>query len=126
MDIPKNLKYTKNHEWILVDGETAKVGITEFAQSELGEIVFVELPGIEDEFDKEETLCTVESTKAVSEVYAPISCEVVEVNEILEDSPENINESPYDEGWICSVKISDESELEELLTPKEYEEIIKE
>jgi len=126
MNIPENLKYTKNHEWVLIDGNKAKIGITDFAQSELGEVVFVELPDVEDSFHKEDVLCTVESTKASSDVYAPISGTVIEVNELLDDSPETINESPYEEGWICVLELSDEDEIEELLSSSEYEEIVKE
>jgi glycine cleavage system H protein len=126
MNIPENLKYTKNHEWLLIDGKNVKIGITEFAQSELGEIVFVELPEVDDDIDKEDSFCVVESTKAASDVYAPVSGKVLTINEDLEDAPETINEDPYEKGWLCTLALSNESELEDLLTPADYKKIIKE
>jgi glycine cleavage system H protein len=126
MNIPENLKYTENHEWILVDDNTATIGITDFAQHELGDIVFVELPEIDSEYEKGDSFCVVESTKAASDVYAPLSGEVIEVNEDLEDNPEKINEDCYKEGWICRIELSDSDELDDLLDNDEYAKLIKE
>ena len=108
MATPNNLKYSEDHEWVKVDGDTVTIGITEFAQSELGDIVFVELPDEGDEIEKGEDFGSVESVKTVSELYAPVSGEVIEINEELEDSPELVNESPYEEAWMLKIKLSDE------------------
>ena len=116
MAVPNELKYSKEHEWVKVEGNVATIGITEYAQSELGDIVFVELPETDDEINEGDTFGSVESVKTVSELYAPISGKVVEVNEELEDSPEFVNESPYEKAWMVKVEISDESQLEALLT----------
>lgn len=125
MSIPKELKYTKEHEWIRDNGDgTATVGITDFAQGELGDIVFVELEDVGFEFDKDESFGTVEAVKTVSELYAPVSGEITEVNEKLEDEPELVNDDPYGDGWMIKLKISDKSEMEDLMSAKEYEEII--
>lgn len=124
MSIPTNLHYSKDHEWVLQEDGTVRIGITEFAQSELGDIVFVELPSVGDELTIEQPFGSVESVKTVSELYAPISGEVVEVNEELEDSPELVNESPYEKAWMVVVKPSDASQLEALLNAEQYEEII--
>ena len=126
MNIPEDLKYTDQHEWVRVEDNRATIGITEFAAKELGDIVFVELPEADAEVDKSDAIGVVESTKAVSDVYAPLSGTVVEVNEELEDAPETINEDPYERGWICVIELSDASELEGLLDAKEYEKLIKE
>ncbi|MCC0888161.1 glycine cleavage system protein GcvH [Staphylococcus aureus] len=124
MAVPNELKYSKEHEWVKVEGNVATIGITEYAQSELGDIVFVELPETDDEINEGDTFGSVESVKTVSELYAPISGKVVEVNEELEDSPEFVNESPYEKAWMVKVEISDESQIEALLTAEKYSEMI--
>ncbi|WP_040929409.1 glycine cleavage system protein GcvH [Nosocomiicoccus massiliensis] len=123
MATPNNLKYSEDHEWVKVDGDTVTIGITEFAQSELGDIVFVELPEEGDEIAKGDDFGSVESVKTVSELYAPVSGEVLEVNEELEDSPELVNESPYEEAWMLKVKLADASELDELMDAAAYDEM---
>lgn len=123
MATPNNLKYSEDHEWVKVDGDTVTIGITEFAQSELGDIVFVELPEEGDEVAKGDDFGSVESVKTVSELYAPVSGEVLEVNEELEDSPELVNESPYEEAWMLKVKLRDASELDELMDAAAYDEM---
>ncbi|HAR5630449.1 TPA: glycine cleavage system protein GcvH [Staphylococcus aureus] len=124
MAVPNELKYSKEHEWVKVEGNVATIGITEYAQSELGDIVFVELPETDDEINEGDTFGSVESVKTVSELYAPISGKVVEVNEELEDSPEFVNESPYEKAWMVKVEVSDESQLEALLSAEKYAEMI--
>lgn len=126
MSTPKDLRYTEEHEWVKVEGDKVRVGITQFAQSELGDIVFVELPEVGDELSANEPFGSVESVKTVSELYAPISGKVVEINEDLNDSPEFVNESPYEKAWMIVVEPSDISEVENLLTAEQYEEMIKE
>lgn len=126
MNVPKDLRYSKEHEWVKVDGNTARIGITHFAQSELGDIVFVELPEVGDDIEANESFGSVESVKTVSELYAPISGKVVEVNENLEDSPEFVNESPYENAWMIVIELSDESEVEKLMSAEEYENMISE
>lgn len=121
MNIPKDLYYTENHEWISIEGKEAVVGITEHAQEELGDIVFVELPSVEEELDQFEEFGVIESVKAVSDVFMPISGVVVEVNEDLMDEPEKINEDPFNSGWLIKVEIKDKSELDELMDSTEYE-----
>ena len=123
MNIPEDLQYTKSHEWVRIEGDTATVGITDHAQDELGDVVFVELPEEGDTFDAGESFGTVESVKAVSDLYAPVGGEVVEVNSALEDAPENINEDPYGEGWIVKLRTTDEADL---LSPEEYEKVVAE
>lgn len=124
MNIPQDLKYTKDHEWIRVEGDTVTIGITDFAQSELGDIVYVEVETVDETLDKEEVFGTVEAVKTVSDLYLPISGEIVEFNESLEDEPEKVNSDPYGEGWMIKVKFSDESQLEELLSADAYKEIL--
>lgn len=126
MSIPKDLRYSKEHEWVKVEDGKVIVGITEFAQSELGDIVFVELPEVGDEITVDEAFGSVESVKTVSELYAPVSGKVIEVNEDLDDSPEYVNESPYEKAWMIVVEPSDLSEVDNLLTAEAYEEMIKE
>ena len=123
MNIPEDLQYTKSHEWVRIEGDTATIGITDHAQDELGDVVFVELPGEGDTFDAGESFGTVESVKAVSDLYTPVGGEVVEVNSTLEDAPENINEDPYGEGWIVKLRTTDEADL---LSPEEYEKVVEE
>lgn len=126
MSIPVELRYTKEHEWVKVDGNKATVGITAFAQNELGDIVFVELPEVGDAVTVNESFGSVESVKTVSELYSPVSGTVVAVNENLGDSPELVNESPYESAWMIEVELSDESELEQLLDAAAYEALISE
>jgi len=121
MSTPKDLRYSKEHEWVKDESGKYRIGITHFAQSELGDIVFVELPQVGDELKADEPFGSVESVKTVSELYAPISGKVVEVNEELEDSPELVNESPYEGAWMVVVEASDESELDALMSAEDYE-----
>ncbi len=125
MKILKDLKYTKEHEWIRIEGEIAFIGITDFAQEHLGDIVFVELPETEEEFVEGDSFAVVDSVKATSDVYMPLDCEIVAVNEELIDAPELINEDPY-ENWLVKVKLTDEEQIESLLNAKEYEEFCAE
>ena len=124
-EVRDGLKYTKTHEWLKIKGKNAIVGITDHAQSELTDIVFVELPEIGKEIKKGDELCIVESVKSVSEIYSPISGKVVKVNDKLEDSPEIINESPYDNGWLIELEIKDKSEIDSLLDAKSYKNTLK-
>ena len=124
MNVPKNLKYTNDHEWVKVDGDIATIGITDFAQGELGDIVYVEVETLEETLDKEEVFGTVEAVKTVSDLFMPISGEILEFNESLESNPEKVNETPYEDGWMIKIKISDTSELSELLSPEDYENTI--
>lgn len=121
MNIPTELYYSEDHEWVRDEGSDLRIGITDFAQSELGDIVFIELPEVGDEITKQEPFGSVESVKTVSELYAPVSGTVVEVNEDLEDSPELINESPYDRAWMIVIEPEDDSELDDLLSAAQYE-----
>ena len=124
MNIPENLKYTKDHEWLKVEDNVATIGITEFAQGELGDIVFVEVDTEGESLDLEEVFGTIEAVKTVSDLFMPIAGEVTEFNETLEDEPELINSSPYDKGWIVKVNITDVSELDSLLSAEEYKNLI--
>ncbi|MFB4166193.1 glycine cleavage system protein GcvH [Alteribacillus sp. JSM 102045] len=126
MNLPKDFKYSEEHEWVKHEGEKVRIGITDFAQSELGDIVFVELPEEGDEIQADEPFGSVESVKTVSELYAPVSGKVVEVNEELDDSPEFVNESPYEKAWMIVVEPSDQEELDELMSAEEYEEMVSE
>ena len=126
MAVPSELKYSKEHEWVKVDGDVVTIGITEFAQSELGDIVFVELPEEGDELTSGDSFGSVESVKTVSELYAPLSGKVVEVNDELEDSPEYVNESSYDKAWMVKVELTDKSQLDDLLDADAYSEMIGE
>jgi glycine cleavage system H protein len=123
LNIPEDLQYTKSHDWVRIEGDTATIGITDHAQEELGDVVFVELPDEGATFDAGESFGTVESVKAVSDLYTPVGGEIVEVNSALEDAPENINEDPYGEGWIVKLRTSDEADL---LSPEEYEKVVAE
>ena len=125
METPKELKYTKAHEWIKVEGEIGTAGITDYAQEQLTDVVFVELPQIGKVVSKEETVAVVESVKSVSDIYAPVSGEVVEVNKELENKPGLINKEPYRKGWIFKLKIKNPKELDSLLSAEEYEKSIK-
>ncbi len=126
MSIPNDLFYTENHEWISMDGKEAVVGITEHAQEELGDIVFVELPSVEEELDQFEEFGVIESVKAVSDVFMPAGGIVVEVNEELMDQPELINEDPYGSGWLIKIEVKDKDELEKLMDSNEYESFLEE
>lgn len=126
MGVPKELKYSEEHEWVKDEGEKVRIGITDFAQSELGDIVFVELPEVGEEIEADEPFGSVESVKTVSELYAPISGKVVEVNEELEDSPEFVNESPYDKAWMVVLEPNNADEVDELMSAEEYEAMIDE
>jgi glycine cleavage system H protein len=122
MNFPEELKYTKDHEWIRVEGDVATIGITEFAAGELGDIVYVEVETEGETLDKEEVFGSVEAVKTVSDLFMPVSGEVVEFNEALEDAPETVNSDPYGDGWIIKVKLSDVAELEDLLDASAYKE----
>lgn len=122
MDFPANLKYSEEHEWVRVEGEYAYIGITDFAQSELGDIVYVEVETIGETLDKDEVFGTVEAVKAVSDLFMPISGTVEELNEALEDNAELVNQAPYGDGWMVKIKLSDASELDELMDADAYEE----
>jgi glycine cleavage system H protein len=121
MEFPDDLKYTREHEWVLVEDGVATVGITDFAQHQLGDVVFVELPGVGDKVTKDEAMGVVESVKAVSDVYAPVSGTVLEVNDDLPESTELLNEDPYGDGWMVKIQLSDPTDLDELMTAAEYE-----
>lgn len=126
MSLPEDLLYSEEHEWIKKESDQVRIGITEFAQSELGDIVFVELPEVGDEIEADEPFGSVESVKTVSELYAPLSGKVVEVNEDLEDSPELVNESPYENAWMVVVEPSNNSEFDDLLSAEQYKAVIDE
>ena len=125
MDIPKDLYYTKEHEWASIEGDTATIGITDYAQGELGDVVFVELPDSGTEVEMDSPFGTIEAVKAVSDMYAPLSGEIVDVNRDLEDQPELVNQSPYGDGWMVKIRLSDKSELDKLLSAEEYEKLIE-
>ena len=124
MNIPTNLKYTKDHEWVAVDGDIATVGITHFAQSELGDIVYVEVETLDQTLDKDEVFGTVEAVKTVSDLFLPLSGEVIEFNDSLESEPEVVNSDPYGAGWMVKIKISNMSEIQELLSNEDYAALI--
>ena len=124
-DFPAELRYTKEHEWVRIEGDHALVGITDYAQEELGDIVFVEMPESGKDIEQLEELGVVESVKTVSTLYSPVTGEVVEVNELLKDSPETLNDSPYEEGWIVKMAMGDINEVDDLMTAAEYEEFLK-
>ncbi len=126
MNLPNDLLYSEEHEWVKKEGNKVRIGITDFAQDELGDIVFVELPEVGEEIDADEPFGSVESVKTVSELYAPVSGTVVEINEELEDSPEFVNESPYENAWMIVVELSDEAELDKLLSPEAYQAFVEE
>lgn len=125
-NIPENLHYSKDHEWVEVDGEIATMGITDYAQHALGDVVYVELPKEGDSFDAHEVIGSVESVKAVSEIFTPLSGEVVEVNEDLNDTPESVNEDPYGKAWLIKIKMSNAGETDAMLSSEEYEEFLSE
>ncbi|MFT5054088.1 MAG: glycine cleavage system H protein [Oceanospirillaceae bacterium] len=124
MSVPADLKYSKEHEWIKIDGDVATIGVTDFAQGELGDIVYVEIETEGETLDKEEVFGTVEAVKTVSDLFMPVSGEVIEFNAAIESAPESVNSDPYGEGWMIKVKMSNPSEAEELLDAAEYEDLI--
>ena len=124
MDVKENLKYTKDHEWVSVEGNIATVGITDFAQSELGDIVYVEVDTLDETLNKDEVFGTVEAVKTVSDLFLPVSGKIVEFNQSLSDAPESINESPYEQGWIIKVEVSNPDEINELLNSDDYSALI--
>jgi glycine cleavage system H protein len=124
MNIPSNLKYTKDHEWILLEGEIATVGITDFAQKELGDIVYVEVETLGQTLDKDEVFGTVEAVKTVSDLFLPLAGEIIEFNDSLESDPEMVNSDPYGKGWMIKVKVSNPSDYNELLSSEAYKELI--
>ncbi|MEC2055621.1 glycine cleavage system protein GcvH [Peribacillus psychrosaccharolyticus] len=126
MAAPKEFRYSKEHEWVQTEGETARVGITQFAQAELGDIVFVELPEVGAELKANEPFGSVESVKTVSELYAPISGKIIAINEELNDNPEFVNESPYEKAWMVVIEPADKSEIENLMTAEQYDEMTNE
>ena len=124
MNIPAELKYTEDHEWVKIEGDVATVGITDFAQGELGDIVYVEIETEGESIDSSEIFGTVEAVKTVSDLFMPLSGEVIEVNEALEDAPETVNDNPYEDGWMIKIKISDSSEIDNLLSAEAYRKVI--
>ena len=124
MNIPSDLKYTNDHEWIKVEGNTAIIGITDFAQSELGDIVFVEVETLDEDLEKEEVFGSVEAVKTVSDLMMPVSGKVIEFNEAIESNPELVNSDPYGEGWMIKIEVADSSELDDLLSADQYKELI--
>jgi len=124
MKIPEDLRYTKDHEWVRVEGNVATVGVTDFAQSELGDIVFVEIETLDEELDKEEVFGSVEAVKTVSDLFMPIGGTVIEINENIESSPELVNTDPYGEGWMIKIEINEASDIENLLTAEAYSNLI--
>ena len=124
MNVPANLKYTKDHEWVSIDGDVATVGITHFAQKELGDIVYVEVETLDQTLEKDEVFGTVEAVKTVSDLFLPLSGEIIEFNDDLESSPESVNTDPYGAGWMVKIKISNASEIEELLSSEAYTSLI--
>ena len=124
MNIPSDLQYTKDHEWVKVEGDIATVGITDFAQGELGDIVYVEVETVDETLGKDEVFGSVEAVKTVSDLFLPLSGEIIEFNEALEDEPEKVNTDPYGEGWMVKIKISDTSEVDSLLSDADYKVLI--
>ena len=124
MNIPSDLKYTKDHEWVRLDGDIAIIGITDFAQGELGDIVFIDIDSEGDTLKKEEVFGSVEAVKTVSDLYVPLDCEIIEVNPLLDENPELVNEDPYQKGWMVKAKITDLSSENDLLTADQYSELV--
>lgn len=124
MNIPSELKYTKDHEWVKIEGDVATVGVTDFAQGELGDIVYVEVETVDETLEREEIFGTVEAVKTVSDLFLPLSGEIIAFNESLEDEPEKVNSDPYGDGWMIKIKISDASEVDDLLSDADYKELI--
>ena len=126
MSTTLNLKYTKDHEWVLIDNDIATIGITNFAQGELGDIVYVEVDTVGEKFNAEEVFGSVEAVKTVSDLFLPLTGEIIEFNELLESEPEKVNDDPYGEGWMIKVQISDSSEIDNLMSPEDYQTMIGE
>ena len=124
MNIPNELKYTKEHEWVKIDGDIATVGITEFAQKELGDIVYVEIETVDETLNKDDVFGTVEAVKTVSDLFLPLSGEIIEFNELLESEPEKVNKDPYGDGWMIKIKLNNPQEIEELLSSEDYQSLI--
>ncbi|MFV8325066.1 glycine cleavage system protein GcvH [Flavobacterium sp. ZS1P14] len=124
MNIPANLKYTKDHEWVSIEGDIATVGITDFAQKELGDIVYVEVETLDQTLEKDEVFGTVEAVKTVSDLFLPLSGEIIAFNDALENTPESVNSDPYGAGWMIKIKIADETEVDGLLSSESYKELI--
>lgn len=124
MNFPADLKYTKDHEWVRLEGDTAVVGITDFAQSELGDIVYVEVETLDESLEKDAVFGTVEAVKTVSDLFLPMSGEIIEFNESLEDEPEKVNSDPYGDGWMIKIKVDDASDFESLLSVEEYKALV--
>ena len=124
MNIPQEFKYTKDHDWVRIEGDVAIVGITDFAQGELGDIVYVEVETVDETLEREEIFGTVEAVKTVSDLFLPLSGEIIEFNESLEDEPEKVNTDPYGEGWMVKIRFSEASQLEDLLSAGEYSELV--
>lgn len=123
-NVPENLRYSKDHEWILVEGDTATMGITDYAQSSLGDVVYIDLPAVGKTFGAHESIGSVESVKAVSDIFIPISGEIVEVNESLNDTPEAVNNDPYAAAWFAKIRFGNAAEIEDLMTPEQYTEYL--
>lgn len=126
MNIPQELKYTKEHEWVKVEGNKVTIGVTDYAQQQLGDIVFVELPDTDDEVSSGDSIIVLESVKAAADVYAPVDGTIVEVNEGLEDDPALVNTDPYGEGWLVAIELADDADLSELMTAEEYQQFLAE
>ena len=124
MNTPSNLKYTKDHEWVKIEGDTLTVGITDFAQGELGDIVYVEVDSLDESLDEEVVFGTVEAVKTVSDLFMPVAGEIIEFNESLEEEPEKVNEDPYGEGWMIKIKVTDSTDLDSLLSADDYNSLI--
>ena len=124
MNIPNELKYTKEHEWVKIDGDIATVGITEFAQKELGDIVYVEIETVDETLNKDDVFGTVEAVKTVSDLFLPLTGEIIEFNELLESEPEKVNKDPYGDGWMIKIKLNNPQEIEELLSSEDYQSLI--
>ena len=124
MNIPEGLKYSKDHEWVRVEGDIAFIGISDFAQGELGDIVYVEVETVDETLEVDEIFGTVEAVKTVSDLFLPLSGEIIEFNEVLEDEPEKVNTDPYGEGWMIKIKISDPSQIDKLLSAEAYKELV--
>jgi len=124
MNIPANLKYTKDHEWVLLEGDVATIGITDFAQKELGDIVYVEVETLDQMLEKDEVFGTVEAVKTVSDLFLPLAGEIIEFNDALESDPETVNSDPYGKGWMVKVKVSDTADFETLLSSEDYKKLI--
>jgi glycine cleavage system H protein len=124
MNVPGNLKYTKDHEWIRIEGDNGYVGVTDFAQSELGDIVFIEIETVGETLKKEEVFGTIEAVKTVSDMFMPVSGEILEMNPAIEETPDVVNKDPYGNGWMVKIKINDPAEINQLLSPEKYKELI--